>query len=216
MKQLIYPALLLCLTSVAACSDSATDQPLPAGTAPNQPADTPDADASAGAPPRPADQKAGQTPPIPPRTGRIAVAGMSCDPLRGWTGEPGSPPRMLTLRSPEAFPDAEIAVTYWPTGVGPLEANIRRWAINQLGMTDRQLADAHDAFVWVEIDGQKATWVPLTNPATGDATLAAWVPRSGTTVGAGETWIVKCSCTVEQAKELEPVLKQWVQTIRFE
>lgn len=228
-------ALTLIAVLLTACGDGTTTDPMPEGTAPTEPADTPGQpiDQPAAQPdagPQAPDPDASEEPeqpapkplvikptPTPDDAERTAVPGLSFVIPEGWFAGPDNQFRLFTLVAPAELGGAELAVSKWDGNVGGFAANVGRWC-NQIGMDPIPgLTTAEDSdFEKFPIDGETATWVPLLNEQNNQAILAIWVPRGDLADTPTETWTLKLTCDADQVQALAPGVRAWAESIKFE
>ena len=213
MNHTLHPIAMICLVaSLTACGDATTDADLPAGQAPNP--------AGGQADTGPGDQHVLSDKPA--AAGRESIPGMSWVSPEGWTTGPDKQMRVLTLLPPNNNDAAdaeapELAVSYWPNGVGSLNDNLARWASPRfMSLSPQQLAEASQNTRPITVGGKDAVWIPMTNPATGKSMVGIWVPGAPGPNGPAPTWVFKLTGTTPQVQALEPAFKQWLDSIAFE
>lgn len=238
MRHLFTPtiALLLCTSLfLIACGESATDEPLPEGTTPNEPErseieapEKPGGETDTPQPPvvPPVVEEKPKYPPLPlptPPEGeaeRSSASGLSYVLPEGWTAVlPDSPNAMrrVTLVPPGHFEKAELAVFRFGGSVGGFAMNVNRWA-GQVGLPSIPglTTAASSDFEKFKIDGINATWIPLMNPDTNLAILAVWVPIGEDPENPDFTWTLKLTCKADQVQALAPAVRAWCESIKFE
>lgn len=229
MKNLTASIVLTSLAfSLAACSESTTNEPLPEGTAPGEA----EREAVETAVPEPAPQLgpgpasvAEQAPPLPPvptppvaqgDTDRRSIPGLSYVLPTGWAVGGPKQMRLLTLLPPNGG-DSDLAISRWPGDVGGFAGNVQRWA-RQAGLppvTNLTTAAASD-FQKFQIDGTEATWIPLINEDTNNAILAVWVPMGVNPESPDQTWTFKLTCKADQVQAFAPDVRAFCESVKFE
>lgn len=202
--------LLTALSSLTACDGTETTQKLPAGTAPNPAQSDPATDtATDPVTVQPGDQPAS----VVDVAAYEKAPGIMWVRPENWTRGGEKQMRLATLVPPAEFTGAELAIAQWPGDVGGFDSNILRWA-GQVGMKLDPTSFA--SFELADIDGSKATYIPLVNKDLNKAVLAYWVPRGANPDQPNETWTFKLTCNADQVDKLEPAFKAWAASVKFE
>ncbi|MEM9416071.1 MAG: hypothetical protein AAGA29_11440 [Planctomycetota bacterium] len=199
-------------------SDRNTDADYPEGIAPvdESQGDTPapgdagdagDASTDAAVVDGPADEAQGD--------GTHSVQGLVYTVPEGWAVGPARQMRVLTL---EAGEGVEIAVGYWPNGVGGIEANLTRW-LGQAGYNPADLESmqrVRDGFTSVTIGDADATWMPLLEGSAGTPMIGVWIPRGDNPTAQSETWTFKITGTADALRDKQDELRAWAESLSFE
>ncbi|MFI4860698.1 MAG: hypothetical protein ACIAXF_08465 [Phycisphaerales bacterium JB063] len=132
----------------------------------------------------------------------------------GWTVGGPKPMRTLTLLTDDGL---EIAVGFWPNGVGGLEANLTRW-LGQAGYNPGDAAAIQalrDGFSAVTLGDADATWMPLLDGG-GLAMIGVWAPRGENPTPQAETWTLKITGDADTLRAQQDTLRAWTESLRFE
>jgi len=226
MLKTTAPALLvlaLTLTPLTGCGDNNTQADYPTGVAPMDESTTEQTPTAPGPGPGPQDDAADATPDTPPAdapdTGpdTLTVEGLVYTVPEGWTVGGPRPMRTLTLTTDDGL---DVAVGYWPNGVGGMETNFNRW-FGQAGYNPAdadQIAQARAGFETFQLGDAQATWAPLLNgaPGRGKPMIAVWAPRGDTPTALSETWTIKITGDEATLLDKQDELRAWAESLSFE
>ncbi|XAM00720.1 hypothetical protein OT109_04875 [Phycisphaeraceae bacterium D3-23] len=201
------------LTLLGCGSDASTDAEYPDGVAPidetQRNADTPDDDGHAD------DPAAGDQDADSETDNTHTVEGLNYTVPEGWTVGGPKPMRTLTLMTADGI---EIAVGFWPNGVGGLEPNLTRW-LGQAGYNPADtdaVQDARDGFTDITLGDAQSIWMPLLDGTGGTPMIGVWAPRGENPTAQSETWTLKITGPADTLRDSQDELRAWVESLRFD